>query len=91
MVDITAKVDDEKLLSLYHPFDTQINKAMNNEVSRQFQKKVFAGSGAGLQYSGFGKARSDNVHEKCLQTMWNGIFTTARILLYKAHFKRKRK
>ena len=39
MVDITAKVDDEKLLSLYNPFDTQINKAMNNAVSRRFQKK----------------------------------------------------
>jgi hypothetical protein len=40
MVDITAKVDDEKLLSLYNPFDTQINKEMNNAVSRRFQKSV---------------------------------------------------
>ena len=50
MFNVAAKVEGEKLLSLYHPFDTQINEAMNNAVSRQCPKnKVFAGSGS-LQY-----------------------------------------
>jgi hypothetical protein len=50
MLHVATKVEGEKLLSLHHPFDTQINEAMNNAVSRQCPKnKVFAGSG-GLQY-----------------------------------------
>jgi len=50
MLHVATKVEGEKLLSLHHPFDTQINEAMNNAVSRRCPKnKVFAGSG-GLQY-----------------------------------------
>ena len=45
MFNVAAKVEGEKLLSLYHPFDTQINEAMNNAVSRRCpNNKVFAGS-----------------------------------------------
>ena len=47
MFNVAAKVEGKKLLSLYHPFDTQINEAMNNAVSRRCpNNKVFAGSGS---------------------------------------------
>ena len=50
MLHVATKVEGEKLLSLHHRFDTQINEAMNNAMSRRCSKnKVFAGSG-GLQY-----------------------------------------
>jgi DNA-dependent RNA polymerase auxiliary subunit epsilon len=38
MLNEATKVEGETLQSLYHPFDTQINEAMNNSVSRQCQK-----------------------------------------------------
>ncbi len=50
MVNVARKVEGEKLLSLYHPFDTQVNEGMSNAVSQRCPKnKVFAGS-AGLKY-----------------------------------------
>jgi hypothetical protein len=50
MKNEATKVEGEKLLSLYHPFDTQMNEGMNNAVSRRCPKnKVLAGSG-GLKY-----------------------------------------
>jgi hypothetical protein len=33
MKNEATKVEGEKLLSLYHPFDTQMNERMNNAVS----------------------------------------------------------
>ena len=50
MVNVARKVEGEKLRSLYHPFDTQMNEGMNSAVSQRCPKnKVFAGSG-GLKY-----------------------------------------
>ena len=50
MLHVATKVEGEKLLSLHHRFDTQINEAMNIAVLRRCPKnKMFAGSG-GLQY-----------------------------------------
>jgi len=79
MFNVAAKVEGEKLLSLYHPFDTQINEAMNNAVSRRCPKnKGFAGSGGSLQYrvasvggqqtQGVTKYMSD-VYKQCVMVM----------------------
>jgi calcineurin-like phosphoesterase family protein len=50
MFHVSTKVEGEKLLSLHHPFDTQINEAMNNAVLRRcLENKVLVGS-RGLKY-----------------------------------------
>ena len=74
MKNVATKVEGEKLLSLYHPFDTQMNEGMNNAVSRRCPKnKVFAGSGglkyrvasvAGQQTQGVTKYNKD-VYKRC--------------------------
>ena len=39
------RMEGEKLKALHHPFDTQMNEAMNNAVARHCPKnKMFAGS-----------------------------------------------
>ena len=39
------RMEGEKLKALHHPFDTQMNEAMNNAVARRCPKnKMFAGS-----------------------------------------------
>ena len=86
MKNVATKVEGEKLLSLYHPFDTQMNEGMNNAVSRRCPKnKVFSGSG-GLKYrvasvAGQKDTRSHKIQLRCIQTMWNENVPTARILL----------
>ena len=39
MLHVATKVEGEKLLSLHHPFDTQINEAKNNAESRRCPKQ----------------------------------------------------
>jgi hypothetical protein len=34
MKNVATKVEGEERLSLYHPFDSQMNEGMNNAVSR---------------------------------------------------------
>ena len=74
MKNVATKVEGEKLLSLYHPFDTQMNEGMNNAVSRRCPKnKVFTESGglkyrvasvAGQQTQGVTKYNKD-VYKRC--------------------------
>jgi hypothetical protein len=43
--NVSKKMEGEKLKALHHPFDTQMNEAMNNAVARRCPKtKMFAGS-----------------------------------------------
>ena len=87
MLHVATNVECEKLLSLHHPFDMQINEAMNNAVSRRCPKnKVFAGSG-GLQYRVASVAgqhshtRSNTIHKEFIRVMWYADASTVRILL----------
>ena len=74
MLHVATKVEGQKLLSLHHPFDMQINEAMNNSVSQQCPiNKVFVGYGclqyqvasvAGLHTQG-ATQYTKNVYEQC--------------------------
>ena len=76
--NVSKKVEGEKLKALHHPFDTQMNEAMNNAVARRCPKnKIFAGSQsllyrvalvAGQQTQGADKYMSD-VYEMLGMTM----------------------
>ena len=80
MKNVATKVEREKLISLYHRFDTQISEGMNNAASRRCPKnKVFAGSGglkyrvasvAGQQTQGVTKYNK-NVYKQCGMKMSN--------------------
>ena len=37
--NVSKKMEGEKLKALHHPFDTQMNEAMNNAVARRCPKK----------------------------------------------------
>ena len=39
MLHVATKVEGKRLPSLYHPFDKQINEAMDNAVSRRCPRK----------------------------------------------------
>ena len=48
---VATKFRGENILSLYHPFNTNMNEGINNAVLRRCPKNnVFAGGSGGLKY-----------------------------------------